>query len=87
MEKIVITVTGKDSIGILAEVSKICAENEFNIVDVRQTVLQGFFTMIMIIENMGKIDNKKLKEKLTAALPNMEISVMHENIFNSMHRI
>ncbi|MDR2457647.1 MAG: ACT domain-containing protein [Clostridiales Family XIII bacterium] len=87
MEKIVITVVGKDSVGILAKVSNICAGNDFNIIDVRQAVLEGFFTMIMIVEDDGKIDNKKLKEKLISDLSNMEISVVHENIFNSMHRI
>ena len=87
MERIIITVVGKDAVGILAKVSTICAENNFNIVDVRQTVMDGFFTMTMIVEDGKKTDNKKLKEKLNQALSNMEISVVHENIFNSMHKI
>ena len=52
--KAVITVTGKDSVGIIAEVSRLCSEYKANIVDISQTVLDGYFAMILIAEVSGQ---------------------------------
>lgn len=86
----VITVIGKDTVGILAKVSGICAEHKANIVDVTQTVMQDLFAMIMLAE-IGdiNIDFPALSDKLTSAGSELGLSVhvMHEDIFNSMHRI
>jgi ACT domain-containing protein len=84
----IITVIGKDMVGILANVSSTCAEANANIIEVTQSVLQEFFCMVMLIdtEHMN-VDIKKLEEKLKASACGMEIHVMHEEIFNSMHRI
>ena len=84
----VITVVGKDSVGILAKVSLKCAESNVNINEVTQSVLEDMFCMIMLaaISKMNKSfgDFSGEMEKLGQGL---SIHVMHETIFNSMHRI
>ena len=88
--KAVISVLGEDKVGILAAVSAKCAEHNVNILDVSQTVLQNMFTMIMLID-IGEISIDfgafaDLMKKYGSEI-GMEIRVMHEDIFNSMHRI
>ncbi|MDR0817417.1 MAG: ACT domain-containing protein [Clostridiales Family XIII bacterium] len=84
----VITVIGKDTVGILAKVSTTCAEAEANIIEVTQSVLQDFFAMVMLIDiERLSMELHDLEAKLSESLPGMEIRVMHEDIFNSMHRI
>ncbi len=88
--KAVITVVGKDMVGILAKVSAKCAEANANVIEVTQSVLQEMFAMIMLVD----ITNLKIPfsgmaeelEKLGNEL-GLSIHVMHEDIFNSMHRI
>ncbi|MBG9978268.1 ACT domain-containing protein [Ruoffia tabacinasalis] len=84
----VITVIGKDKVGILAEIAKQCAMHNANIVDVEQTIMQDFFTMVMLV-NIDKlsVEFEEFKKNTIDSLPEMEIHVMHEDIFNSMHRI
>lgn len=87
-EQAVVTVVGKNNIGILAKVATAVAEARASIVQVSQIVMDEYFTMNMLIDittmdgNIHVLEND-LKEKL----PGMEIHVMHENIFNSMHSI
>lgn len=88
--KAVVTVVGKDSVGILATISSECAKYSVNILEVSQTILQDMFCMIMI----GDVDKLNVPfgefaEKMEAKGNeiNMSIHVMHEDIFNSMHRI
>lgn len=88
--KAVITVVGKDMVGILAKVSNICAESNVNILEVSQSILQDMFCMIM----MGEVSNcstsfTEFADKLHALgkEENLSIHAMHEDIFNSMHRI
>lgn len=86
----VITVIGKDMVGILAKVSTVCAENEVNVVEVTQSILQDLFAMIMLVDiSKCKIPFPELSEQLTGAGEELGLSihVMHEDIFNSMHRI
>ena len=86
----VITVIGKDMVGILARVSSICAENGVNVVEVTQSVLQEFFAMIMMVElDKAKIPVSELSDRLSSLgeEKGLKIHVMHEDIFNSMHRI
>ena len=88
--KAVISVTGCDAVGIIAKVSNVCAEYGVNIVDISQTVLREYFSMIMLVE-IGKIsiDFTALVDKMSE-LGNenhLEIHTMHEDIFNAMHRI
>lgn len=84
----VVTVIGKDMVGILAKVSTICAEANANVIEVTQSVLQEFFAMVMLIDiNHMNCELGELNERLKANVEGMKIHVMHEDIFNSMHRI
>lgn len=88
--KAIITVIGKDSVGILAKVSEACAKSDVNIVEVTQSVLQDMFAMIMLVEiDKASIGFEQLRENLNAVgdATNTKIHIMHEDIFNSMHKI
>ena len=86
--KAVITVIGKDMVGILARVSSTCAESNVNVIEVTQSVLQDYFAMIMIVEvDKMNCELEELKQRLADNVPVIIIHVMHEDIFNSMHRI
>ena len=88
--KAVITVTGKDTVGIIASVSAFCAEHKANIMEITQSVLSEYFAMIMIAQ-IDKLDmpfadfaeglSKMGKEKA------LDIRAMNEDIFNTMHHI
>ena len=86
----IITVIGKDTIGILAKVSAVCCENNANILDVNQSILQEMFVMVMMVdisnENCNFMNFKDELSKLGDDI-GMKINIMHESIFNSMHRI
>lgn len=86
--KAVVTVIGKDMVGILAKVSGACADVNANVAEVTQSILQDYFAMVMLIEieNMT-CDIHQLKQNLEEKAPTMTIHVMHEDIFNSMHRV
>lgn len=86
----VVAVIGKDTVGILAKVSGICAEHNANVMDVTQTIMQDLFAMTMMIEiSKLNIDYIDFADKLTKAGSEMglQVHVMHEDIFNAMHRI
>ena len=86
----VLTVIGKDTVGILAKVSAVCAKHEANVIEVTQSVLQDMFAMIMLIDIQNlKVPFAQLSEEMTelGKALNLSIHVMHEDIFNSMHRI
>ena len=86
----IITVIGKDSVGILSKVSGACAEVGVNIVEVTQSVLQDMFAMIKLDEfDNSSVSFDQLKDNLdkVGELSNTRIHVMHEDIFNSMHKI
>ncbi len=86
----VITVVGKDMVGILAKVSGICAENNVNILEVTQSILQDMFCMIMLADTSdSSVPFTELSEKLEklGESNNLVIHAMHEDLFNSMHRI
>lgn len=86
--KAVITVIGKDQVGIIARVSNLLYKHEINILDISQTIMQELFTMIMIVDmqgaHIGDISEeiKALEKELSSS-----IHVQNEDIFNSMHRI
>lgn len=88
--KAVITVIGKDKIGIIAEITSVLAGEKVNILDISQTILQDYFTMIMIVE-LEKMDIHftELREKLDSAGKKigMEVKIQHEDTFNAMHKI
>ncbi len=84
----VITVIGKDKVGILAKAATECAQLSANIVDVEQSIIQDFFTMVMIVNiDDLSVDFEAFKKKIKDALTDMEVYVMHEDIFNAMHKI
>ncbi len=86
----VITVTGKDKVGIIAMASAECARYGANIIDISQTVMKEYFAMIMLTELDGlNTDFSDFAEKIKTAgrEAGVEISVMHEDIFDAMHRI
>ena len=88
--KTVISVIGKDTVGIISKVSAVCAKYNANIVDITQSVLQDVFVMVMLtyISSINcpyheyAEDFKALGNEL-----GVDIRVMHEDVFNSMHRI
>lgn len=88
--KAVITVMGKDTPGIVAKVSGKCFEFGGNILDVTQTLLQEYFAMIMLVDitgiNIPFVDFVDALEKLGDE-SGLKITAMHEDLFNSMHRI
>ncbi len=88
--KAVITVTGRDSVGIIAKVSAECAEYDANIIEISQSVLSEYFAMIMLADvSKLTLPFVDFADKLAALGKNrgLDIHVMHEDIFNSMHRI
>ena len=88
--KAVITVIGKDMVGILATVAAACADKQANILEVTQSILQDLFVMIMLVDITTLQGDFSDFAKELSALGNqlgLSIHVMHEDIFNSMHRI
>ena len=88
--KAVITVTGKDSVGIIAKVSAECAKYDANIVDISQSVLSDYFAMIMLADIDGlKLPFADFVDVMSAVGQErgLSINVMHEDIFNTMHHI
>ncbi len=88
--KLVITVVGKDSVGIIATVSKVLADNKVNIISINQNIMNGFFNMVLIAEMTDKTIKlhdlqNLLKEKGTEL--NVDIKAQHEDIFSAMHTI
>lgn len=88
--KAVITVTGKDTVGIIADVAGVCAAHGANIMDITQSVLSDYFAMIMLanIDNLN-IGFSEFVDKLAALgkEKHLAIHTMHEDIFNTMHHI
>ncbi len=88
--KAVITVTGKDTVGIIAKVSAECAKHGANIVDISQSVLRDYFAMIMLvnIENLS-LDFTDFVDKMSelGKETGLVIQTMHEEIFSAMHTI
>lgn len=90
MTRAIITVVGKDTVGIIAKVCGYLADNKINILDISQTIVQGFFNMMMIVDLEAcdkKFDN--LSSELTALGEDtgVQVKCQLEEIFNKMHRI
>ena len=88
--KAVVTVIGKDMVGILAKVSAICAAKGANVLEVTQSIMQDMFAMIMMIDISGcTVPFSALTDEFEALGDRLglKIHVMHEDVFNSMHRI
>ena len=90
MKKAVITVIGIDKKGIIARVSAAMLEHDANILDISQTVLKGYFTMIMITDIQTiTVPFTEFIDRMNALgkANGLEIHAMHEDIFNTMHKI
>jgi len=89
-KRVIITVLGYDKIGIIANISRILADTRNNILDISQTILQGFFTMVMVVDMaQSTVDIAELRRLLAekGREMEMEITVQHEDIFKFMHRV
>lgn len=90
MEKGIITVVGKDQVGIIGKVCNQLATDNINILDISQTILDGYFNMMMIVDitnldkSIAEVSShlNRLGEEI-----GVSIKLQHENIFNKMHRI
>ena len=88
--KAIVTVIGKDRVGITAAVCSLLAQHNINILDISQTVLQDYFTMVMLVDAGGcTIPFAELTSLLRAEGERLglEIRAQREDIFNAMHRI
>lgn len=90
MKKTVITVVGKDTVGIIAKVCTYLADNKVNILDISQTIVQGYFNMMMIVDaNSSDKQFGQLADEMEELGKNIgvQIKMQSEDIFNIMHRI
>lgn len=90
MNKAIITVVGKDTVGIIAKVCTYLAENQINILDISQTIVQGYFNMMMIVDvsNMVKSFGSVADElEKTGEEIGVKVKIQREDIFTKMHRI
>ena len=88
--KAIVTVIGKDQVGIIAAVCALLSEKNVNVMDISQTIMQEYFTMIMLVDaSAATVPFAQLKEELAAAGQerNLDIRIQREDIFNAMHRI
>lgn len=88
--KAIVTVLGKDKVGIIADVAIIMKDNGINICDISQTLMQDYFTMIMLVELTGsKMNFTQLQECLAKSGKSLgvDIRIQHQDLFDSMHRI
>jgi ACT domain-containing protein len=86
----IITVVGSDKVGIIAKVSAFLAERNINIEDISQTVLSGYFVMMMMVNLTASSKAlEEVKNELSGLGEslNVSISMMHEKVFSAMHRI
>lgn len=86
----IVTVIGKDRVGIIAEVCALLAKNQINVLDISQTILQDYFTMIMMVDTAGcELPFAQLVQYLQeeGQKNGLNIHVQREDIFNAMHRI
>lgn len=88
-KKAVVSVVGKDQVGIIAKVTNVLAENNVNIQDISQTILQDFFTMIMIVDITEEDSLEKLQRQFdhVSKEMNVKINIQLEEIFKAMHRV
>ncbi|WP_018932517.1 ACT domain-containing protein [Gracilibacillus lacisalsi] len=88
-KRAVVSVVGKDQVGIIAKVTTVISDNNINILDISQTILEGFFTMIMLIEINDPSNLETLQEKfkpVEQAL-GLKINIQLEDVFQAMHRV
>ena len=89
MKRTIITVVGKDAVGIIAKVCTYLAQNGVNILDISQTIVQGFFNMMMIVDtgNVKSFENLSHELEQIGDEIGVVIKCQHEEISDRMHRI
>ena len=90
MKKSIITVVGKDTVGITAKVCTYLAENNINILDISQTIVQGYFNMMMIVDmNEAKEEVREVSEELNKIGEEIGVTIrcQRSEIFEKMHRL
>ena len=88
MRKAIITVVGKDTVGIIAKVCVFLAENNVNILDISQTIVDGYFNMMMVVDvSNAEFDKLATGLKETGEGIGVIIRCQREDIFDKMHRI
>ena len=88
--KAIVTVIGKDRVGIIAAVCTLLSQKNVNVLDITQTIMNDYFTMMMMVDvSQANVPFAQLKEELTAAGEerSLDIRIQREDIFNTMHRI
>jgi ACT domain-containing protein len=88
--RVIVTVIGEDKVGIIASVATLLAEANANIVDISQTTLREFFTMIMMVDmDKATVPFDELKRRLNAKgeAMGLRIDAQHEDVFTFMHRV
>ena len=88
--KAIVTVVGKDQVGIIAGVCIKLADYNINVLDISQTIMQGYFTMVMVVDISGcSIPFSQLTEglKLSGESKGLSIRIQREDIFDAMHKI
>ena len=90
MNKIIITVVGKDTVGIIAKVCTYLSEHKVNILDISQTIVQDYFNMMMVVDaSEADVDFDALSEALDGIGHEIGVNIraQREEIFDSMHRV
>ena len=90
MNRTIITVVGKDTVGIIAKVCTYMADHQINILDISQTIIQGFFNMMMIVDTSRMtVDYATMTDEITrlGEATGVQIRCQKEEIFDKMHRI
>ena len=87
--KAILTVVGKDKVGIIAGVRQKLAELNINILDVSQTIMEDYFTMMMMLQMQPEADLEAIKQALSQVenTLSVKISIQNEEIFNAMHKL
>ena len=88
--KAVVTVVGKDRVGIIASVCMALASYNINVLDIKQTVMQGFFTMMMVVDvSESNVPMGELVKRMEEKGKELELSIrlQREDIFEAMHRV
>ena len=88
--KAVITVIGRDTVGVVAKVSAVCAELNINIEDISQSIMQEMFCMIMLVDlNQCTVDSAAVRDRFTALGDEMkmQVTMTRQEVFDAMHTI
>jgi ACT domain-containing protein len=86
----IVTVLGKDSVGIIAKICSYMSERNVNVLDIAQTIVQGYFNMMMVVDLSGSSEPLALMASGLETLGRdigVVVRLQHEDIFNAMHRI